>query len=161
MAQSIADRLEPFAPETDAARASLVGQLAPALDAVLAQHFEAMNSEPPIDAPMRLAGRWKHAERDLAAAQELLTRRDPLIAAKWFARGLQPSRWRWCRRTWAMRVSHQANASVALSRAWDQSIHKAASERLASLPSFSAVLACRRGPCRSIQPATLTFRRRP
>ena len=35
---------------------------------------------------------------------------------------------------------HQARVSTALSRAWDQSIHRAAAERLAVVPSLSSVL---------------------
>ena len=35
---------------------------------------------------------------------------------------------------------HQAGVFESLSRAWDQSIHRAAQQRLASIPSMSAVL---------------------
>jgi hypothetical protein len=137
--QGMAGRLEPYAPETDAARSSLLGQLAPALNALAA----ALRGDDP-GAADRCADEARRAiescQRDLAAAQNLLLRRDPLVVAKWFARAAAQSL--------AMvppdvghARSHQVNASMALSRAWDQSIHKAATERLASLPSLSALLA--------------------
>lgn len=139
VAQSIADRLQPFAPEADASRASLLGQLAPALDALgTALHGDDQSASDRAAYNARRA--MESCQRDLAGAQNLLMRRDPLIAAKWFARAAAQSL--------AMvppdvghARSHQANASAALSRAWDQSIHQAAAERLASLPSLSAVLA--------------------
>lgn len=138
-AQSITERLEPFAPETDAARASLLGRLAPALDALgTSLHGDDSGTADRCADEARRA--MEVCQRDLAEAQDLLTRRDPLLAAKWFARAAAQSL--------AMvppdvghARSHQANATVALSRAWDQSIHKAASERLASLPSLASILA--------------------
>lgn len=138
VAQSIAERLEPFAPETDAARSSLQSQLAPALDALgAALHADDSGAADRCADEVRRA--IESCQRDLAAAQDLLTRRDPLVAAKWFARAAAQSL-SMVPPDLGHARSHQSNASVALTRAWDQSIHKAAAERLASLPSFASVL---------------------
>lgn len=137
-AQALAERLEPFAPETDAARSSLLGQLAPALDALerALRGDDSMAADRSADDALRAI---EACQRDLSATQDLLMRRDPLVAARWFAKAaanslsMSPPDLGHAR-------SHQVNASAALSRAWDQSIHKAAAERLSSLPSLSAVL---------------------
>src|SRR5207302_5766768 len=68
------------------------------------------------------------------------TERDPLVAAKWFARAAadelstQSADLKTAER-------HQRQASAALSRAWDQTIHQAAAERLAGLPTMQPVFA--------------------
>ena len=137
-AQAMAERLEPFAPETDAARASLMAQLSPALDALRT----ALRGDD-VGAADRRADDARRAmeacQRDLAVAQDLLVRRDPLVAAKWYAKAAAESLSMVPPDVGHAR-SHQVNASMALSRAWDQSIHKAASERLASLQSLWSVL---------------------
>jgi hypothetical protein len=137
-AQTLAERLDPFAPETDGARASLLGQLAPAFEALdrALRGDDATAAERAADEARRA---MEACQRDLAATQDLLMRRDPLVAARWFAKAAAESLSMVPPDVGHAR-SHQANASVALSRAWDQSIHKAAAERLSSLPSLSAVL---------------------
>lgn len=136
--QSMAGRLEPFAPETDEARASLLGQLAPALDTLgtALRADDAGFADRRADEARRA---METCQRDLAAAQDLIVQRDPLVAARWYAKAAAESLSMIPPDVGHARA-HQADASMALSRAWDQSIHKAASERLASLPALSAVL---------------------
>src|SRR5258706_9918877 len=60
-------------------------------------------------------------QRELATARDMLVQRDPLVAARWFARAaaesleLSPPDLGVARR-------HQAGVFESLSRAWDQSI---------------------------------------
>jgi hypothetical protein len=137
-ARSTAERLEPFAPETDAARAAILGQLAPAL----ASLEQALKSEDAGSVERSATDARRAIEsslRELSDAQESLMRRDPLTAAKWFARAAADSLSQQPPDVGRART-HQASASVALSRAWDQSIHRAAAERLSAVPSLAAVL---------------------
>ena len=137
-ARSMADRLMAFAPETSAACAVLSDQLAPSLQA-----FEHALSGDDAGANDRFASDARHAiesaQRELAAVQDDLVKRDPLVAAKWFARAaaeslsLRPPDLGRARQ-------RQADVSAALSRAWDQSIHRAAADRLAALPSLASVM---------------------
>jgi hypothetical protein len=66
-------------------------------------------------------------------------RRDPLAAARSFARlaadslAQSPPNISGAKR-------HQAGVFESLSKAWDQSIHRVAQQRLASIPSMAAVL---------------------
>ena len=134
----LADRLLPYAPETDAARDALIEQLLPAL-----QSFQQALRGEDAAAVDRIARDARQAievcQRESAIAQDTLMKRDPLVAAKWFAQAaarsleLRPP-------DLARARQHQASVSSALSRAWDQSIRRAASERLAALPSMAAVL---------------------
>ena len=136
--QALSERLEPYTPETDAARDAITMQLIPALE-VLRELLEGDD----VVAGRRAAGEARQAietcQRELAAAQDVLVKRDPLVAARWFARAaadsllLRPPDLGGAQR-------HQAGVSAALSRAWDQSIHRAATERLAAIPSMSAIL---------------------
>ena len=135
---SLADRLAPFAPEIDGVRDVLLSQLVPAL-----QSCEDAIADDDLGTLDRAASDTREAlvqsQLELAAARDLLLRRDPLLAARWFSRAaaqslsLQPPDLRDARR-------NQAGISEFLSRAWDQSIHHAARERLAVLPSFAGVL---------------------
>ena len=138
VAEALAQKLAPFAPETETARTLLEGQLASALRSL--QSALGGDDGGAVD---RAAGEARQAieacQRELSVAQEALVRRDPLMAARLFARAaaqsltLRPPDVGRARQ-------HQASVSAALSRAWDQSIHRAASERLATVPSMAAVL---------------------
>lgn len=135
---SLADRLAAFAPETDGVRDLLLSQLVPALqsceDAVAADDPAALD---------RAASDTREAlvqsQLELAAARDLIIRRNPLLAARWFAQAaaqslsLQPPDLSGARR-------HQAGISEFLARAWDQSVHRAAQERLGVLPSLAGIL---------------------
>ncbi|HSU68767.1 MAG TPA: hypothetical protein VLJ39_17940, partial [Tepidisphaeraceae bacterium] len=138
VAQALSDRLEPFAPESDAARAAIVGQLVPALQAL--QQAVKGDDAGAVD---RAAGDARKAiescQRELSAAQNLLMQRDPLVAARWFAKAAAESLSS-MPPDLSHAKSHQANVTAALSRAWDQSIHRAAAERLSAIPSMASVL---------------------
>lgn len=136
--QKMADRLGPFAPETDGARAVILGQLAAALQS-LHQAFDGADESAVDRAANETRKAIEASQRELSLAQEELLKRDPLVAARWFAKAAADSL---SKRPPDM--SHakasQASTSAALSRAWDQSIHRAATERLAAVPSLAAVL---------------------
>ena len=136
--QSLSDRLEQFAPETDSARAALLGQLAPSMESVTnaLRGSDAGAADRSADEARRS---MEACQRELAGTQDILMRRDPLVAARWFAKAAAESLSLVPPDVGHARF-HQANASAALSRAWDQSIHKAAAERLATLPSLSSIL---------------------
>ena len=78
------------------------------------------------------------ARKELADAIGAGAERDPLMAAGAFA-GPPPMRWRAIRRICLRGAAHQANASQALSRAWENSVHRAGEIRLSELPSLQAV----------------------
>ena len=136
--QSLSDRLEQFAPETDSARAALLGQLAPSMESVTnaLRGSDAGAADRSADEARRS---MEACQRELASTQDVLMRRDPLVAARWFAKAAAESLSLLPPDVGHARF-HQANASAALSRAWDQSIHKAAAERLATLPSLASIL---------------------
>ena len=77
-------------------------------------------------------------QKELSAAQDAVTERDPLMAARLFARAAsdamsrRPPDLRWA-------MAYQADASKALSRAWIAAVHQAAELRLSELPSLQAV----------------------
>lgn len=137
-ADAMAQRLEPFAPETDAARAAILSQLEPALETLeaAAQGGDAgFVDRSATDVRRAVAA----CQRELASAQDALVQRDPLLAAKWYARAAANSLSMMPPDLGSARA-HQASASAAIWRAWDQSIHRAATERLSAIPSMAAVL---------------------
>jgi hypothetical protein len=136
--QLLAQRLGAFAPETDAARDLILVRLAP----VLADLQDSLNGDDANDtdrAGSDALDAISAAQRELAASRDLLMRRDPLAAARSFARlaadslTASPPNFSGAKR-------HQAGVFESLSRAWDQSIHRVAQQRLASIPSMAAVL---------------------
>jgi hypothetical protein len=135
--EAIASSLEPYAPDLSAVADATRLRLVPTLRDL---HEACVSGDAATTA--RTAGDVRQAidaaQRQLAQAQDALTDRDPLVAARWFARAaaealnhrppdLQGA------------AKHQHNAATALSRAWDQSIHQAAARRLAGLPSLRAI----------------------
>lgn len=137
-AQGMGDRLAPFAPETDAARASILGALLPALQSF--QQAARGDDAGRVDQAANESRKAIEAcQRELSAAQETLVQRDPLAAARWFAKAAAESLSLLPPDVGHART-HQARASAALSRAWDQSIHRAATERLSAVPSMAAIL---------------------
>ena len=136
--RATAERLSAFGPDTDSAREAIEGELSAALSSLQ----EALRADDAMAVDRAAADSRQAVElcqRELAAVQDALVSHDPLVAAKWFARAaaqslaLRPP-------DVAQARHHQANVSAALSRAWDQSIHRAAAERLAALPSMAAIL---------------------
>src|SRR6185312_6177757 len=119
-----AQRLEPFAPETDAARAVILSQLEPALETLetAVQGGDAGFVDRSATDVRRAV---EACQRELASAQDALVQRDPLVAAKWYARAAANSLERMPPDLGSARA-HQASASAAIWRAWDQSIHRAA-----------------------------------
>lgn len=138
VARAMAERLSAFGPDTDSAREAIEG----ALSASLSSLQEALRGDDAMAVDRAAADSRQAVEicqRELAAVQDELVGRDPLMAAKWFARAaaqsltLRPPDVDKAKR-------HQASVSAALARAWGQSIHRAAAERLAALPSMAAIL---------------------
>jgi hypothetical protein len=138
VARAMAVRLSAFAPESDGARNAVVTELTPALESL----GTALNGEDE-DAVDRAAADTRQAiqgtQRELASARDLLMKRDPLAAARWFARAAAESLSASPPDVGGAR-RHQAGVFESLSRAWDQSIHRAAAERLAVVPSLAGVL---------------------
>lgn len=136
-ANDLADRLAPFVPEASAAREAITGPLSAALGAVqLAGQKTDENAVNAAAADTRKA--IDLVQKELARAQEVFVDRDPLVAAKWFAMAAVQSLAHHPNDLRAA-MTHQANVSLALSRAWDNSVHRAAELRLSSLPSLQAV----------------------
>jgi hypothetical protein len=133
-----AQRLGAFSPEADAARDALLVGVVPALQSV--EDALAVDDADQLDrAASDTREAIAYAQRELAAARDLLIKRDPLVAARWFARAAADSLAAQPPDPTAAR-RRQAGVSEWLSRAWDQSIHRAAHERLAIVPSLAAVL---------------------
>lgn len=137
-ARNLAGRLAAYAPETDAARDVMLAQLVPAL-AALSDSLPGANADEVDRAASDTREALRATQRELVGARDLLVKRDPLVAARWFARAAAES----------LSLSppdlgnaqrHQAGVFESLSRAWDLSIHRAAAERLAVVPSLSSVL---------------------
>ena len=80
------------------------------------------------------------AQREVARAEDAFAERNPLVAAKWFARaaadalGHKPPDFHRAR-------DYQDRTERALARSWDLSIHRAAAQRLAAVPSMRPLLA--------------------
>lgn len=136
---AIAARLAPFAPETSGAHDVVSQQLGAAVGNLAAA---AKGGDMPAAARAAADSRAaiETAQRELAQAQDAFTERDPLSAAKWFARAAADSL---SRQPPDLRSAqtHQARVSVALGRAWDRSIHEAAARRLSAVPSLAGVYA--------------------
>jgi hypothetical protein len=114
----------------------LAVQLAPAVQAL--REATEMGAAERAAADARQA--VEAAQRELAAAQELLVERDPLVAARAFARAATDAL---SRKPPDLKSAQglQRNTTAALSRAWDQSIHQAAARRLAGVPSLRPLFA--------------------
>lgn len=151
--QSMAEQLGAFSPEADSARDALLVRLVPALQA-LEESLPSDDGEQVDRDAADTREAIAYAQRELAAARELLVRRDPLVAARWYARAAaeslasEPPDLSGARR-------RQAGVSQWLYRAWDQSIHRAAQERLAILPSLAGVLGPRPASGRSSEQSSV------
>jgi hypothetical protein len=128
VAESVARELRQFNPETSGAVAVLDQQLGPWLRR-LRQAMRAGEGAEVEGAIQETREALDRVQAELRRAQDELVERDPLVAARWFAReataalshsppNLQSAQ------------EHQQVTTSALSRAWDQSVHRAATERL-------------------------------
>lgn len=136
-AQRLASSLEPFSPETDAAADLIAHGLLPAL-----QRLEDAAVGGNVAGVARAADEARRtidaAQRELAHAQDQLTDRDPLVAAKYFARaaagslGQSPPDLRAAQ-------SRQRDVTDALALAWDRTVHEAAALRMAALPTMQSI----------------------
>jgi hypothetical protein len=137
VAEALAARLEPFEPESVAARRVLAGELAGAL-----RELELASLRNDSGAVDRAAAAARQAidaaQRELAAAQDEFTSRDPLVAAKWFARAAADSLTR-SPPDFQSAYRRQMDTSQALSRAWDRTVHEAAAQRLSLVPSMQSL----------------------
>jgi hypothetical protein len=141
-AEALAERLGPFAPEAAGARDVVSQQLVPALrdfeQAVLRTGDEAASAVDRAASAARTA--IDAAQSQLALAQSAFTERDPLVAAKWFARAAADSLSQSPPDVKAAQ-QRQLDATAALAKAWDQTVHDAASQRLGLLPSMQPLYA--------------------
>jgi hypothetical protein len=141
-AEAVAARLDTFAPETAAAAGVIRSRLVPALHA-LAEADHAGDEAAATRAAAEARQAIDAARRELARLQDALTDRDPLTAAKWLTRsaadllGRAPPDGA----DVPTAAGYQREAEAALARAWDLSVHRAASERLAGLPWVRPLLA--------------------
>ncbi len=136
---ALGNSLEPFAPEAAAARATIGGALATAMKS-LAGAFHSEGADAAGRPATALRQAIEAAQVELALARDDIAQRDPLVAAKWFARGAADALSR-KPPDFLMALQDQDLATAALARAWDTSIHRAASLRLAELPSMHALYA--------------------
>ena len=137
VAQALSVDLAPFEPECTAAREVIARGLVLAL-----QDFEEAGAGGDAVVADRAAAAARRAidaaQRELAAAQEELTTRDPLVAAKWFARAAADSLTR-SPPDFQTAYRRQMDTSHALGRAWDRTVHEAASKRLSLVPSMQTL----------------------
>lgn len=136
-ADALASRLAPFEPESTSARRVLARELALAL-----QEFEQASLRSDAAAADRAAAAARQAidaaQRELVSAQDDLTARDPLTAARWFARAAADSLTR-SPPDLHSAYRRQVDTSQALSRAWDRTVHEAAAQRLSLVPSMQSL----------------------
>lgn len=135
--EALAARLAPFEPESAPARRLLSRELSAALG-----DFEraSLNNDPP--AADRAAAAARSAidatQRELGGARDELVARDPLVAAKWFARAAADSLTR-SPPDFQSAYRRQMDTSQALSRAWERAVHEAAAQRLSLVPSMQSL----------------------
>ncbi len=138
-AASWADELGAYAPESTDVCNALQTQLV----AALTDFARALrgNDVPAIGrAASAVRAAVDSVQRELAAAQDALTARDPLLAARSFA-GAAADSLAQSPPDLSRALVQQVRATGALARAWDQSIHDAASHRLSIVPSMQPVYA--------------------
>jgi hypothetical protein len=137
--EQLLTRLEPFAPESDGACDVLRRGLIPAL-----RRLDEASKAGDAAAFARAADESRQlieaAQGELSLAQEALTARDPLIAAKWYARTAAELLAQTPPNVRSARV-RQRDATAALSQAWDRTIHDAASLRMSALPTMQPLYA--------------------
>ena len=138
-AVKLAEKLAPFLPEAQAAHDLLNGALAQSL-ADYQRACQKGDGGAIASAGADSRNVIDQAQKELIRAQDTFSQRDPLLAARLFARAAADSL---STHPGDMRlaVARQASASLALSRAWDTSVHRASQMRLAMLPSLAPIYA--------------------
>ena len=137
-AEAVVAALEPFAPEATAARDLVSAKLVPALKA-MAQATKSGDDASADRAANDARQAIDAAQRELSRAQDAFADRDPLVAARWFAKAAadalshKPPEF-------AAAERHQRTTAAALSRSRDLSLRKAVAQRLALLPGLRPVL---------------------
>jgi hypothetical protein len=131
------DELGPYAPESTSASDMIQTQLVPALTE-LRQVMHGRDEAAINRVASEVRSAVQMAQRELAAAQDALTARDPLVAARSFA-GAAADSLAQSPPNLNSAIEQQVRATGALARAWDQSIHDAAAHRLAIVPSMQPV----------------------
>jgi hypothetical protein len=141
---NILTSLTSFAPETTGACNAIDSALLPSL-----KRLESAANAGDVAEVTRAADEARQSidavQKELTLAQDAMTARDPLIAAKWFARDAAES----LERTppdlrWAQ--MRQRDTTAALSRALDREIHDAAALRMALVPAMQSVYAVAPSP---------------
>ncbi len=137
VAERMAARLGKFAPPTKRSVTAIEHRLLPALRSV-SQAIGASDATGLERATKATLRAIEVVQTELARAQDALIERDPLVAAKWFAKAAVQA----LKETPPDLPAAERNqrvASVALAKAWDRSIRQAANERLAGVPSMMSV----------------------
>ncbi len=148
-ADAMAAQLRRFEPETLAAAQAMSDLLEPAMKS-MAQAMRTADRAEVDKAAEQLRSAIEHAQQTLREAQAQIIQRDPLVAARWYAdaaaqvladRPADMSRVQ----------THQDAIRLALTRAWQNQVQKAARNRLATTPGFRSILS-NRAPQSGIDP---------
>lgn len=136
-ASALAGQLAPFAPESSGPVRVVQMRLVPALNELaLVARTDAAAGIDQAAAAVRAA--IETLQQELVLAQESLTARDPLAAARSFAGAAADSLTRNPPDV-PTALTRQVQATGALARAWDQTIHDAAARRFSIVPAFQPV----------------------
>ncbi|HEV8606178.1 MAG TPA: hypothetical protein VGQ99_12470 [Tepidisphaeraceae bacterium] len=137
-AERIAKQLQSAGAEAEEASVVVGEQLQAALQ-VFGQSMRAGDKGAVERAAQHVRFALERSQTSLREAQATLIERDPLAAARWFARAAasaldeRPPDFRKAR-------THQESASTALSRAWQTAMREAGVERLILTPTFRPLL---------------------
>jgi uncharacterized protein YciI len=134
----ISRKLAPLTPEAQAAKDAIDQQLTPSLREL--QQAIGAGDAPAIDRSVTAARQSLGIVQDqLRQAQDALVEQDPLVAARWFAQAAAQDL---SAQNADLKAagSEQRNISMALSRAWDQSVQQASLGRLAQIPSMQSII---------------------
>jgi len=137
VAAAIADRLQPFVPETLATIVAIEEKLVASLRS-LEQAIGAADLDGTEKAVADARAAISDVQAELRAAQDALAAQDPLVAARWFARqaaaalAMKPP-------DFEAAEHSQQQVAEALDRAWSNAAHDAARGRLAGSAAFSGL----------------------
>ncbi|HEV2292434.1 MAG TPA: discoidin domain-containing protein [Tepidisphaeraceae bacterium] len=135
VALEMARSLAQYAPETTEAVRGLHDRLRPAMARL--QRAASAGAVDAGSAVAELRGAIDGLQTQLKDAQASLLARDPLMAARVYAAAASAA----LSGGSSSSANHQQNASAALVRAWDATIHEAAAARLAGLPTMRPLFA--------------------
>jgi hypothetical protein len=137
VAETMSARLAKYAPSTTGSVEAIDKHLLPALRSTAQATGSADETAFARSAEQTRRG-IERVQAALAEAQDELIERNPLVAAKWFARAAARSLEKKPPALVAAERQQRA-AAAALTKAWDRSIHQAANERLAGVQSMTSV----------------------